>query len=158
MVGDQFTVLYTSVYRFYSPVNGVHFYTISPDERDNLIANYPSVWTYEGHAYDTCSAASHEGLAPVYRFWSGRSHFYTLSESERDNLITNFPTFWTYEGIAFYAYPEGQQPADAKPVFRFWNPYTNSHFYTISETERDTVNDTYAYFWTYEGIAFYAYE
>jgi predicted outer membrane repeat protein len=158
IVGDEFSVLRTAVYRFYSPTDGVHFYTISPAERDNLIAYYPQFWMYEGRAYGACATASDDGLAPVYRFWSGRSHFYTISESERDYLIANFPSVWTYEGIAFYAYPEGRQPADARPVYRFWNPYISSHFYTISETERDMLINEWACFWTYEGIAFYAYQ
>jgi hypothetical protein len=94
----------------------------------------------------------------VYRFWSGHSHFYTISESERDYLISNFPNVWTYEGIAFYAYPEGSQPPESRPIYRFWNPHSSSHFYTISEAERDTVIRDYSYSWTYEGVAFYAYE
>jgi len=157
-VGHQFEVLYTAVYRFWSPVNSVHFYTISPSERDNLIVNYSYVWTYEGPAYYTAAAATHAGLMPVYRFWSGHSHFYTIQESERDNLINNYSHIWTLEGIAFYAYPEGQQPAGTKPVYRFWNGVTVCHFYTINEAERDMIKQDYSHVWTYEGIAFYAYE
>jgi len=156
--GHPFDVLFTTVYRFWSPVNGVHFYTISPAERDNLIANYDYVWTYEGPAYHTAAAASDAGLLPVYRFWSGRSHFYTISEAEKDVLVSDFPHVWTFEGIAFYAYPEGQQPAGSKPVWRFWNGAGVSHFYTISEAERDIIIESFSYVWTFEGIAFYAYE
>jgi len=96
----------------------------------------------------------------VYRFWSPSlsSHFYTISEQERDGLVRDFGYVWTYEGVAFYAYPEGQQPAGALPVYRFWSGSGNRHFYTISEQERQTLVDQFSYYWTLEGVAWYAYE
>jgi hypothetical protein len=40
------------VYRFWSPKNRRHFYTISENEKDNIIANYPEeVWRYERIAW-----------------------------------------------------------------------------------------------------------
>ena len=39
------------------------------------------------------------------------------------------------------------------PVYRFFNSQTSAHFYTISETERDTVRNTLPQF-SYEGMAF----
>lgn len=36
------------VHRFWSDQLGHHFYTISETEKDLLIENYPTVWTYEG--------------------------------------------------------------------------------------------------------------
>lgn len=41
----------TSVYRFYNNINGTHFYTASPDERDMVISRWPSIYTYDGPAY-----------------------------------------------------------------------------------------------------------
>ena len=41
----------SAVYRFWSGALGHHFYTVSQGERDSLINNYPSVWTYEGVAW-----------------------------------------------------------------------------------------------------------
>jgi hypothetical protein len=64
---------------------------------------------------------------------------------------------WTYEGIAFYAYPEGQQPGDAEVVYRFWSPVLETHFYTIRESEKNKLVDNYSHVWTYEGTAWYAY-
>jgi len=160
LMGYEFEVLYKAVYRFWSPVNGKHFYTLNEAERDNLIANYPDFWTYEGPVYHACATAINANLAPVYRFWSGRlgSHFYTIDKHERDKLINQFSYTWTYEGPVFYAYPEGKQPSDAKPVYRFWNASEGYHFYTMSEAERDKVINQYAHKFVLEGIAFYAYE
>jgi parallel beta-helix repeat protein len=150
----------TPVYRFWSPVNSRHFYTIKEAEKDKLINIYAHVWTYESIAYYAFETDSEPGLVPVYRFWSPVlvAHFYTTSESERDKLINIYPHVWTYEGIAFYAYPEGQQPVDTLPVYRFWSGTLETHFYTIDETEKNKLIDNYSHVWTYESVAWYAYE
>ena len=45
-----------------------------------------------------------------------------------------------------------------KPVYRFWSDVLSTHFYTISETQRDWLIANYPTVWTYENIAWYAYE
>ena len=149
-----------AVYRFWSPVLSGHFYTTSEQEKDSLIRDYPIVWTYEGVAYHAFGAATSPSLKPIYRFWSNQlgSHFYTISEAEKDALVRDYPSVWTCEGVAFYAYPEGQQPTGAKPVYRFWSNILGRHFYTINEQEKQTLVDQYSYAWTLEGVAWYAYE
>jgi hypothetical protein len=148
-----------TMYRFWSPVLSGHFYTINENERDYLIANFPGVWTYEGVAYRTFGDALDANLRPVYRFWSNSlgSHFYTISEEERDYLVANYGAVWTFEGIAWYAYPEGLQMPDCKPVYRFWSDPLGHHFYTISDEEKQYLIDNWSSVWTYEGIAWYAY-
>jgi hypothetical protein len=42
-------------------------------------------------------------------------------------------------------------------VYRFWKALDNTHFYTISEGERDKLRNDYADVYTYEGVAYYAY-
>jgi len=52
----------------------------------------------------------------------------------------------------------GSQPTDKDlaPVYRFWSEKLTTHFYTISEADKNTLlKDTKT--WTYEGIVFYAY-
>ncbi|MGE5295729.1 MAG: S8 family serine peptidase [Solirubrobacterales bacterium] len=148
------------VYRFWSPVLEQHFYTIDESERNMLVDDYAAIWTSEGGAYHACADDSDPNTKPVYRFWSTQygAHFYTISESERDGLVAQYSNVWTYEGIAFWAFPEGQAPSGTKPVYRFWSPTQNGHFYTMDEGERDKLVSQYAYAWTYEGIAWYAYE
>jgi hypothetical protein len=111
---------------------------------------------------------------PVYRFWSPKAgmHFFTIKESEKTKLQTQYlPNVWTYERIEFYVYAE-KRSTTVSPVYRFWQPKTNEHFFTISESERDELlayapqerainNDGvgptgYPSTYTYEGIAFYA--
>jgi hypothetical protein len=156
----EFSEPNVAVYRFWSPVLSSHFYTTREAERDWLIAEYPGIWTYEGPVYSTFGDALDANLKPVYRFWgpSLGAHFYTLNEDEKMNLLVNWGHVWTYEGPVFYAYPEGLQPPNALPVYRFWSPVLSKHFYTISEIERQWLIDDYPDVWTLEGIAWYAYE
>jgi predicted phosphodiesterase len=147
------------VYRFWSPVQGKHFYTLDEAEKANLLSRYSRVWMYEGVAFRAFAAPVADGLAPVYRFWSASSgaHFYTLDEAERDKLLLNYTGIWTYEGIAFYAYAPGRQPGGTMPVHRFWSGALRTHFYTTSDTERFKLVSTYGDTWDYEGTAWYAY-
>ncbi|MCU0915910.1 MAG: hypothetical protein MUC88_15320 [Planctomycetes bacterium] len=147
-----------AVYRFWSPVLGSHFYTISGTERDTLIKEYPDFWQYEDIAYYAFRAPVGTNLLPVYRFWSLKlaTHFWTISEDERRALLDMRDT-WEYEGIAFYAYPPGRQALGTLPVYRFWSPLLLSHFYTISESEKDVLLREYPAVWQLESVAWYAY-
>jgi hypothetical protein len=147
------------VYRFWSPTLECHFFTTSADEKQNLIDLHPNTWTFEGIAYFAPADDRTPGALPVYRFWSCSlsTHFYTISEAEKDMLVRDYPDVWTLDGIAFYAYPEGHQPADACPVYRFWSGVLGSHFYTTSEKERDNLVANFASVWMLEGVAWYAY-
>jgi hypothetical protein len=57
-----------------------------------------------------------------------------------------------YEGVGFTAVPE--QPG-SDPVFRFYNTQTNTHFFTPSVQERDSIIATFKEF-SYEGVGFHA--
>jgi hypothetical protein len=159
LVGCTFKISYTAVYRFWAASNDANFYTISEADKQKVLTNWPTYWTYKGIAFNAWGAKSDDALVPVYRFWSGvlNTHFYTISENERNKIITLWPTFWQAEGIAFYAYPDGMQPTDAKPVYRFYNTNTGTHYFTIDENEMVTLSTEQSYVYTYEGIAFYAY-
>ena len=40
-----------TIYRFYNVKTGVHFYTASAEERDEVIATLSHIYRYEGEAY-----------------------------------------------------------------------------------------------------------
>lgn len=147
------------VHRLWSSANGSHFYTINDAEREAFLRDIPGGWIYEGIVYYAFADDSEPDVKPVYRFHgvSQDVYFYTISESEKNRLVQDFSHAWTYEGIAFYAFPSGQQPTNAVPVYRFWSDISGTHFYTIDEGERDTLISEYAHVWTYEGVAWYAY-
>lgn|GEM_PF-6157147 len=146
------------LYRFYSDVFGVHFYTVDESERNDTINN-PD-WRYEGAAARVYSGPR-TGALPVYRFWSDyyKRHFYTISAYERDLTIDNFDeSEWRYEGVAFYAFDKDVEieglPLD--DIYRFYSD-PQGHFYTTSIGERDglleqEMNETTEY--TYEGRVF----
>ncbi len=148
------------VYRFWSGQLGHHFYTIKESERNKLVYEYANVWSYERVTYHTLAGNVDPAAGPVYRFWSNRfhSHFYTISERERDKLINEFSYAWTYEGPAFWAYPKDGPPAGTRPVYRFWSSSLGGHFYTMSEAEKNKLIVLYPTIWTYEDVAWYAYE
>ncbi len=158
--GEAVETSLREVYRFWSPVLGKHFYTISKREKEKLLTQYAHVWTYEGPVFRAFLDASDSASRPVHRFWSSAlgSHFYTIEEYEKDKLLGSLVPTWTYEGVAFYAYPKGLQPTWARPVHRFWSESKQSHFYTISEAEKAKLLTLAPDRWKYEGVAWYAIE
>jgi hypothetical protein len=103
-------------------------------------------------------AFEYQGVGPVYRFWSESlgKHFYTIRGAERDKLINKYSDVWHLEGIAYYAFFEPTDKSLA-PVYRFWSPSLQAHFWTASEYEKNWLMTNYADVWQYEGIRFYAY-
>jgi hypothetical protein len=151
-----------ALFRFWSARTGRHFYTLKEGERRKLIDNYADdVWACEGVSYHAFADAGASGLSPVYRFWSVKNadHFYTIKEGEKTKIVNTMSATWQFEGIAFYAYPAGDNvPASAKPVYRFWAPGNGAHFFTMSEGEKNKLINQYSATWTFEGIAWYAFE
>jgi hypothetical protein len=150
----------TNVYRFWSPITGRHFYTTSEDEKNTLISGYSNTWTFEGVAFRTATAAPLPGLTAVHKFWAinGQTQFYTVDEAEKDKILREYAHVYRYDGVAFYAYPQGRQPADARPVYRFTGVADDNHFYTANDTEVSLLRENYSQLFVYEGIAFYACE
>jgi hypothetical protein len=98
-----------------------------------------------------------EGATAVYRFWSPKfnGHFFTTSVSERNDVITRYPGIWNYEGVKYGAYTS--QVNGTVPLYRFWSPVYNGHFFTTDAAERDQVLARYPNVWSYEGVAYYVY-
>jgi hypothetical protein len=114
----------------------------------------------QGLAADLYMDASGSAV-PVYHFTSvsaagPKRHFCTISEEEKYKLIDTQSKVWKYESIAFFAYPEGRQPAGARPVYRFWSQSLNRYFFTMDEAQKQMIIDKLADTWKYEGIAWYA--
>ncbi len=148
--------LLVPVHRFWSPVFSGHFFTMNEMEKNNIINGLSAYWTYEGIAFYTYPVPV-PGTVPVYRFWSPvfSGHFFTINEVEKSNILRGLSAYWTYEGIAYYAYPT--QVAATMPVYRFWSPVFSHHFFTINEVEKNNIIAGLSAYWTYEGIAYYAF-
>lgn len=143
----------TPLYRFYREGNDSHFFTVNESEKEVVEA----FWEYEGVSQHVLHSMV-PSATPVYRMFNSisKSHFYTASESELKNIQENLGHIYSLEGVAFYAlkYPL----YNAKPVFRFYSPKTYSHFFTISETEKDQIIQTIPETdLKYDGVAWYAF-
>lgn len=135
----------STVYRFFNPSVGVHFYTASEGERDAVQENLSDTYDFEGASY---VGAPHDedgdeitGAKPVYRFFNTSTgvHLYTIDQVERDSIIENLPNY-NFEGVAYYGFETEQSGTQA--LYRFYNPVIDAHFYTPSAGERDNVLDT----------------
>lgn len=144
-----------TVYRFLNNDTGVHLYTASTIERDDIIDTLPN-YVFEGASYVGIDELSgNPEPAEVYRFLNRDTgtHLYTTSEVEKSDIESRLSNF-TLEEVAFYAYTE-EQP-NSIPIYRFYNNETGAHFYTPSTVERDVVRDTLPNYES-EGIAYYAF-
>jgi hypothetical protein len=130
------TVVLAPVYRFYNVTNGTHFFTNSAAERDHVIATWPTIFNFEGVAYNTNPANNTQPLTRLYNRVS-RSHFYTASPAEAASALAKWPTVFSLDGPT-YAVNPGQVP-NSVAVYRFYNLRNGSHFYTASEAEKNTV-------------------
>ena len=95
----------------------------------------------------------------VYRFWSpgfNNAHFFTTNEVEAGNILDN-DSNWQYEGAAFSAVAaNGETCPEGQPVFRFYSPVFQSHFFTADPTEAGNIR-TGDRNWNYEGVAYCSY-
>ncbi len=140
------------VYRFFNRSNGTHFYTVSTEERDAVIARWSDRFTYEGVAYFT---DPDRNAQPLYRFYylRGGSHFYTASVDEANLVIARWPNIFRYEGPAYRV--SAAQVPDSVTVYRFVNRKNSSHFYTASAEEAEMVKARWSSTYIYEGPAFW---
>ena len=152
----------TTVFRFFNPSKGGHFYTADVNERDSVRDNLDN-YIYEGETYETATptavAQSITGeetveAEEVYRFFNPSTgvHLYTTDENERDSIIENLDNF-VYENVKFYAYET--EVEGSLPVYRFYEPTLGVHFYTPDLNERNSVLENLDNY-VDEGIAYYA--
>lgn len=143
----------TTVFRFFDPTAGGHFYTVDEGEKDFVRDNLDN-YLFEGETYQAVPTITDDGAEEVYRFFNSSTgvHLYTTSEVERDSVMENLDNF-DYEGAKFYAYDS--QVEGSMPVYRFYEPTLGVHFYTPNEVEKDNVMDNLDNY-SFEGVAYYA--
>lgn len=142
------------VYRFYNVRTGTHFYTGNEDERDKVIREYGNIYQLDGVAY-TVKVGAATNNQQLHRFFNSRTgvHFYTASDAERDNVMSRYAGVFTYEGTAYWV-SNVWQPGSIT-VYRFFNSRAGVHFYTASESEKNSVIQNLGHTFTYEGPAYY---
>lgn len=142
----------SAVYRFLNTRTGAHFYTVSAQERDEVIANLPQ-FQFEGTAFYALTSPTAD-TQPVYRFYNRLTgtHFYTIGVEERDRVVRTLRHIYILEGISWYASTGSGSGLTA--MYRFYNRQTGTHFYTASLAERDQILATLPWM-TDEGVAYY---
>lgn len=140
------------VYRFFNTQNGVHFYTGSDVEADQ-VRNTLHQYTFEGVAFHT-NKSTEDNMVNVFRFYNTKTgaHLYTASTDEATVIRGSLPQFLD-EGIVYTAFERGGD--DLSPLHRFFNTQTGTHFYTANVLEKQQVELTLAGQMHYEGIAYY---
>ena len=99
--------------------------------------------------------STYPAAVPVYEVYDATygDHFYTTSETEKNTAKSAYG--YTNEKIAFYAFSQLQEGLELAPIYRLYNSALTDHFYTASETEKDTAVASHGY--VYESVAFYAF-
>lgn len=105
------------LYRFFNQDTGVHFYTISGEEKEFIINNYDQ-YRFEGtgfHAWDSQIAPLNS--SPVYRFFNPNtgSHFFAMSD-EAEYVRQNLPGFID-EGVAFNVFENAGETSNWGEIY-----------------------------------------
>ena len=119
-----------------------------------VVAGLSSIYRLGGIA-DNVDTSNPLNNLPLYRFYNMKTgtHFYTISEVEKATLTAPaLSATWRFEGTAYFV---SGSSVDAAPVYRFFRPKSGTHFYTASETEKNTVIATLSSVYRFEGVAFY---
>jgi len=126
----------SDVFRFYNPKSGVHFFTQSIPEKDDLISKPDWGYQYEGVAYQAPNSRGVE----LYRFFNREKgyHFMTASSQEADVITGKSEWGYEYEGRSFKV--SSMKSADTPTeVHRFYHESKGIHFYSASEVEANNV-------------------
>ena len=147
------------VYRFLNLRTGTYFYSADDAEMASIVAHLGQYFRYETIAYGLYLENDTVNNMPLYRFYNKRNgaHFWTMNESEKARLMDGH-LGWTYEGIAYYVsasptWMDDQTPYPTQPVYRYYNPGLNAHFYSV--VDNYWVTHKHKTPWNFEGIAFY---
>ena len=135
--------------------DGVYYWTTKLDDA-NFWNSQPEPHRYalEGIAFKAFKTAdSVPDLKPVHLLvQKNGDHFYSLETSEFTFWRNKPDTPFNYSGIYWYA--STTPDMGALPLSRFYIPENNSHFYTASEFEKNTLLK-HKPNWRYEGVSHY---
>jgi len=123
-----------------------NFYTYTP--------YYPqlSIWKlYNGFFGDPRIDAVEGRVNRFYNRVNG-SHFYTGSAAEAQQVARNLSSIYTFEGPAYSL--DTVSGANGQPLYRFYRKSNGTHFYTVSEAEREATIRNLSATYKYEGPAY----
>jgi hypothetical protein len=130
---------------FYNRALDHYFISTNPVEIQNLDSGATIGWVRTGLRFLVYSGPA-AGANPVCRFYRapayGDSHFYSASPAECAATALAHPVDWIYESpsVFYVRLPDtvtGACPSATKSVYRYYNPFTQNHRYTVEATVRD---------------------
>lgn len=103
----------------------------------------PSAGTSSSGAANAPTVQLTGDMIGVWRFFDTASgtQFLTGSTTERDTVLATRPDL-TYEGLGLTGIAPGASDSGAVPVYRFFDSVHGTHFFTASQTERDSIAAT----------------
>ena len=108
-------------------------------------------------ALQTVAQVAHaaEPAATIVEFFNAPANKYFISANPADwALLDQYASIgWKRTGVTFSAYTQGQD-ATAQPVCRFFAPAVASHFFSVNQSDCDTLAASSGF--VNEGIAWYA--
>ena len=125
-----------TVFRFFNQETATHFYTASEEERDLILATQDS-FIFDGPSFDAFGLPS--------------TTIIDLTGADGSDVLIGV------ESLQFADRSVPTTTEESDEVWRFLNTQTGTHFYTISEAERDVVAETLPQF-LFEGAAYSAHE
>ncbi|HYX26147.1 MAG TPA: hypothetical protein VFC23_18490 [Thermoanaerobaculia bacterium] len=116
--------LSVSLYRYYNPGNGDHFYTTNWNELGNGGLGYYFEWV-QCHI----DSRSGTGNTPFYRYYNSGTgaHFYSTDFYEA-------PAGFSFEWVQGYVYTYNFT-GSLVPLYRYYNAGTDKYFYTTNYNE-----------------------
>jgi Repeat of unknown function (DUF5648) len=92
--------------------------------------------------------------ASVWRFYNVRTgtHFYTADPTEMAHVRDAMASTYHLDGVGYTL--NTSAVSNYRPLYRFYNRRTGTHFYTADTAERDNVINTLGAIYQYEGPAY----
>jgi hypothetical protein len=143
-------LLNTPIYRFQNSERVGTYLFAGPQERQDILANYPQ-FTEEGLAFKVGIAPA-DDLIAMYRFQNldQPGTYLYVGEGERQSIIDNYQNF-SLEGLAFYVY--GADANKGEDIYRLQNLAQPGTYLFVTEEEKDSILGQYDNF-LLEGVAF----
>lgn len=134
---------FTRLYRAYNPNIGLHFFTSSYNEFQQIVQ---AGLTDESHERGGIGVLLVQdiGSAPLHRLYNPNNgeHYYTLSDVERDHLVMQG---WTFERDEGFLYEE--PTVCTSPIYRLYNEAFGGHLFTENPEVRDHVLSQFPGIW-----------
>ena len=140
-----------SVWRFYRPSTGTHFYTADAVEMARIRDTMGSIYRLEGVTY-SINTANAANSVPLYRFYraSTGTHLYTADATAMARIRDTRGSIYHLEGVAYNV-----SSTTGTPVVRFFSPSKGVHFYSADPAEIASVRANLTNIWSYEGVSYY---